>query len=159
MHNRLSVLVAEEVSRTANLLATLDRYQEEANLKQFREDFYQRYGQQEVPLMQALDVEMGLGYPVTHLPSTDHNPLLADLPLGEGVAGLPSYAWSAWQQFVFNKYVSAIQQNELILTLHDQELAPFVAPTLLLPHSMYAAVSVLSTSFQAVDQGNFELIH
>lgn len=55
---------------------------EDPALRRFKSAFAQRYEDREVPLMEALDEEMGVGFdPSTH-PAADESPLLEGLELG-----------------------------------------------------------------------------
>ena len=52
---------------------------------QFKADFAARYEDREIPLMEALDEEMGIGFDRSTHPAADESPLLAGMDLG-GVA-------------------------------------------------------------------------
>ena len=62
------------------------RDSEDPALARFKAEFAARYEDREVPLMEALDEEMGIGYDRSTHPAADESPLLAGLDLG-GVEG------------------------------------------------------------------------
>src|ERR1700757_1950161 len=55
---------------------------EDPALRRFKTDFAARYEAREVPLMAALDEEMGIGFDRSTHPAADESPLLAGLDLG-----------------------------------------------------------------------------
>ncbi|MFH5230775.1 lantibiotic dehydratase [Antrihabitans spumae] len=57
---------------------------EDPALTRFKAEFAARYEDREVPLMEALDEELGIGYDRSHHPASDESPLLAGLDLGGG---------------------------------------------------------------------------
>lgn len=75
-------LLAEAV----DLLHRLSSGREDPALSRFKAEFAERYEDREVPLMEALDEEMGIGYDRSTHPAADESPLLAGLDLG-GVVG------------------------------------------------------------------------
>jgi thiopeptide-type bacteriocin biosynthesis protein len=69
-----------------DLLHRLSPGLEDPALARFKSEFADRYEDREVPLMEALDEEMGIGYDRSTHPAADESPLLAGLDLG-GVVG------------------------------------------------------------------------
>ncbi|HYN70958.1 MAG TPA: thiopeptide-type bacteriocin biosynthesis protein, partial [Nakamurella sp.] len=81
-------LLAEAV----NLLHRLTPAGEDPALTRFKAEFGARYEDREVPLMEALDEEMGVGFDRSSHPAADESPLLAGLDLG----GMPpNHAFTA----------------------------------------------------------------
>lgn len=67
----LGANVVSEVSRAVTLLAKIGRGREDRLLLAFARAFTERYGDCEVPLLEALDEERGIGYDESVLPGTD----------------------------------------------------------------------------------------
>ena len=92
--------VVGELQRGVGILHALSRYRRHEGLRQFREQFTQRYQTREVPLAQALDEENGIGFERSSAPAAEAAPLLTGLPLaglartGQAPAGLPLPAWA-----------------------------------------------------------------
>lgn len=61
-YNTISKSEVENVYNSAKLLNRITPRVENENLKKFREAFYSRYEDEEIPLLQALDTECGIGY-------------------------------------------------------------------------------------------------
>ena len=80
-HNMIQLL-----TEAIDLLHRLSPGYQDAALSRFKTEFAARYEDREVPLMEALDEEMGIGFDRSAHPAADESPLLTGLDLG-GVAG------------------------------------------------------------------------
>lgn len=87
-------------------------------LNKFKQDFYNRYEEREISLMEALDPEMGIGYPSNSNLSTE--PLLDNLnfPLS---SSYNNQDYNSLQSFLFHKITdySSLNKKEIILTEED----------------------------------------
>ncbi|NME66794.1 lantibiotic dehydratase family protein [Flammeovirga aprica] len=69
--------IANEVCDAIQILSKLSKKPESGLITKFSEAFFQRYEYEEVPLLQALDVESGIGFPVSRAgEENDINPLI-----------------------------------------------------------------------------------
>jgi len=59
----IGIKIAEEVESTVAFLNKITPDYDNTTLAKFRQDFYSRYEDREVPVMEVLDTEIGLGYP------------------------------------------------------------------------------------------------
>jgi len=84
-------------------------------LNQFRKSFYNRYEEREIPLMEALDPEIGIGYPANR-GLGDHSSLLDNFPV-PGQQGTDSQS----NTFLSGLYKKAINvhNNEIVLSDED----------------------------------------
>lgn len=60
--NTVSSGISDSIYKTMEFLNRITPYFENDNLKNFKEAFYSRYEEEEVPLAHALDTESGIGY-------------------------------------------------------------------------------------------------
>jgi thiopeptide-type bacteriocin biosynthesis protein len=157
--NILTEVVQQEIRRVVELLSGLNTQPTAGNLQQFRTAFIERYEQQEVPLVQALDTEMGIGYPAHQQANVDPAPLIHDWPFVDPVAADNSVTSTEWQRFLLGKYLRAVETRDNSITLEDEELAAFLTPSLPLATSLYCLGSLLASSAQALDAGDFYFIH
>lgn len=74
--------VVRELTRGITLLHRLSGGGENPSLRRFKDAFRARYEDRAVPLMAALDEEMGVGFDPSRHPAADQSPLLAGLDLG-----------------------------------------------------------------------------
>lgn len=73
----ISKNVIDELQEAMNFLNKITCDQKNVMLNQFQQAFYDRYEEREIPLLEALDFEIGIGYPVYKGGGTD-SPLLED---------------------------------------------------------------------------------
>ncbi|TGE24555.1 hypothetical protein E5K00_04905 [Hymenobacter aquaticus] len=156
----LGEAVQAELRRTVELLHGLGKHHENEVLHKFRLAFLEQYEQQEVPLLQVLDMEMGIGYPADQQANTDPAPLLHDLPLGSSVPSETLLKWNAWQEFLFEKYLRVTSGQDTHIVLEAADVQPFLTPaTTPLPASLYCMGAVLAASTQALDAGEFQVVY
>lgn len=116
------------------------------NLTKFKEAFYERYEEREIPLLQALDVESGVGY-LQNLGSGDLNPLIDNivLPLKE-VKLEAKISWNAIQSFLLKKYNESLSKKLTEVIITDDELEKFNASWDDLPSTFNAMVEVVKSN-------------
>lgn len=110
------------------LLTFLNRFtpqmQGESNLMRFKEAFYARYEEAEVPLMQVLDNELGIGYPVSEGDTGDINPLVDDLVLaGPGLGRPQIFTKTANEDMLCQKYAEALRKGERVIDLTEGDVS------------------------------------
>ncbi len=94
-----------------------------SRLSEFKRMFYERYGEREIPLPEALDNDIGIVYG-NNKKETDNNPLIGDLvfPLKKTITNIP---WDSVQSFYLQKYVQALADNSYEVVITDKDLADF----------------------------------
>ncbi len=96
-------------------------------LAAFRDAFERRYGDREVPLVEALDEELGIGFEPSSGPASDPSPLLVGLPFTPPEEeGRVPFGYRA--QFVQWKLAEAIAAGAEELRLDPRELERFADP-------------------------------
>ncbi|MDJ1504309.1 lantibiotic dehydratase [Xanthocytophaga agilis] len=158
--NTLNTLVAEQLQKAIYLLSTIQSVNEPVHLVKFREAFRDRYENQSIPLLQALDIETGIGYPIREIGAHDFVPLLENIMLPATTTATQSIEWSPWQQFLFDNYTNALRHHQEVIYLSEKDLKPFMqeySPAL--PASLYSIGYLLAQSANAIDQGDFTIYH
>ncbi|GAB3961945.1 hypothetical protein GCM10028805_61780 [Spirosoma harenae] len=128
-------------------------------LKSFKERFYARYEEQEIPLAVALDEQMGIGYATAAVPGEAAfiHDLLASMSSSESAeAQFPlSSKADVW---LHQLYSSWIDSQQPILELTDLNLAALadVQTSQPLPDSYYTLGYFLAPSASAIDAGKFQ---
>ncbi|MEM7244049.1 MAG: lantibiotic dehydratase [Acidobacteriota bacterium] len=79
----LSENVTSQLADVLEFLRGASDFDHDRELGRFRDAFVERYGEREIPLVQALDEEAGIGYGNSSSTSSSGSPLLAGLPLDD----------------------------------------------------------------------------
>jgi class I lanthipeptide synthase len=151
--------VLAELGRAVELLLPLSPGLEEEGLERFRAAFVERYGEgAEVPLTEALDEEVGIGFELTGESGSEPSPLLEGLapPPRETDVKVP---WGARCEILLRKVEEAHAQGrrEIELTADDVRRlsgrGPFPRPR------AFAVLATLAArSQEALDAGDFRLL-
>ncbi|MFQ5599659.1 MAG: lantibiotic dehydratase family protein, partial [Candidatus Krumholzibacteriia bacterium] len=112
-------------------------------LEGFRSAFKERYGDRELPLVEVLDEEIGIGFGASKAPGADASPLLAGpaFPARPDERTRPVNARTAFLRWKLAETLAA-GKPEMVLT--DEELALFETSNLLpLPDAFHVTAAVL----------------
>lgn len=158
----LSATVCQLSHRVTNLLtdelsefAFLGKAYTNSYLEQFKKRFYQRYEEREVPLLTALDSELGIGYGRAVAGGADHLPLLDDVAFGR-TARPASTDWDYVEKLRFRLYETAIRQKSKCVAVTEediQEAKTLTNPSL--PASLFVLGNLMAPSQETIDEGNF----
>ena len=106
----------------ASLLGVMWRPHEA--LQTFTRTFEERFGDREVPLLEALDADTGIAFgPPRIVPS----PLLGGI-ISASLSPKSTLEWSAWQQFLLERIINAIARGETEILFDRGELTPYTRP-------------------------------
>jgi thiopeptide-type bacteriocin biosynthesis protein len=153
----LSDAVAAELVRVIETLHRIYPSGGETELDAFRTAFRERFEDREVPLVVALDEELGVGFGAVAGPSADGAPLLADLePAAD--AERPG-KWERRDSHLLSLLLDARAAggNEIRLTEADLAILANPSPPPL-PDAVGVAASVAAASHEAAANGDFRLL-
>jgi class I lanthipeptide synthase len=147
--------VIEEIARALELLAKLAPPIRDDPLERFRTAFTERYEDREVPLVEALDEEIGIGFDVSQ--AAEAAPLLAGLKLG-----VPNEDGARWEK---RDRILLHLVGETLRDRHRElELAPTQIDTLaavrqpLLPDALEVMATIAAASQEELDRGRFRVL-
>jgi thiopeptide-type bacteriocin biosynthesis protein len=149
--------VVSAITRGVRILHQLAPPQGSGGLARFRERFSNRYGAREVPLVEALDEEIGIGFERSDSPLAEASPLLAGLPFGAG--DRRAMPWTGRDALLLGKLAQALAEGagEIVLEAPDLEaLASQQHPPL--PDAFYVVATVAAESDRALAQGAFRVL-
>jgi len=119
--NYLEQKIVEQLIPAIKLLNKISIERHKSYLNKFKEMFYERYENMEIPLMVALDPEIGIGYG-SKVESDDFNPLIDNLPIRSKHSGtIQDLKWSLIDDIFQEKFSLAIKNNELIVIITDDD--------------------------------------
>lgn len=157
----LSDRVATQLAPALTRLLTIARTQAIPDLERFKRDFYDRYEEQEVPLLLALDSEAGIPYGDNAWSGIGHTPLIDNLSLAPS-AGSPTDSGreTTWTAFLIDAFTAAMRSGSPEVRLTDEDLARLASPTATdsFSPSLYAFGTLLAASPQAIDKGEFDFV-
>ncbi len=144
------VLAAAE--RAVSALHAASRLPVDGALERFRDAFLRRYDTHEVPLVEVLDGDAGLGYGGSAHPT----PLLRGLPFPEAPA---TGSWTARDEWLLRRTGLVTARGERELRLDDADLDALRDAGQRPPPPRALAVfgTLLADSGDAVDRGDFRL--
>jgi thiopeptide-type bacteriocin biosynthesis protein len=143
-----------ELQKTFEKLFVLSAQYVELNpLERFKQVFYQRYEEEEIPLMRALDVEAGLNFDAYTSETTEDfiEQLVADYQSIDQTFS----TFSRFDQWLQKLYLDWLESGSSILILSDENLASLPTPNNLIPDSYYTLGYFLASSTEAIDAGDF----
>ncbi len=143
---QLSARVLDELKAAISFLMQLNGPVVHSTLNKFKEEFTKRYEDSEVPLLEALDTESGIGYPAGAHASNDQSPLLEGLSF-KSTSPVAEYRMSEWQKKLADLYQQCVAQGKTELVVTDETflIDRKLVDVDLLPDSMYTICSVLAT--------------
>ncbi|ADB40692.1 lantibiotic dehydratase [Spirosoma linguale] len=120
----------------------------------FKNRFYNRYEDEEIPLSMALDQEFGVGYGnQTHL-GVGYAPMIDDLSLPTLETTVPATNSSWWQNLLLEKYSHTLRTGTHEIEISDSDLAYIDqrrVDKLIEPDSFYLFGNLLSAPGESVD--------
>ncbi len=152
----LSQAVLNELLHGVRILHSLARPDATAALlTPFRQAFVDRYDREAVPILEALDEEAGIGFPVS--PTFDAaSPLLKGLTFSNPVS--PTQPWSTREKFLLHKLGEALSQGAQEIVLDEHELDEIAHPTRFdLPDAFAVMARVAAASEAAMNEGDFRV--
>ncbi|HEY4307481.1 MAG TPA: lantibiotic dehydratase [Gemmatimonadaceae bacterium] len=155
---RLGANVIREITAGAELLRRFGR-SGDSLLDTFRHAFMARYEGRQVPLLEALDEEIGVGFPIRGDASPDAEPLLAGLAFPSRMD--PTAFWGSREATLLQLLANALTagSDEIVLTQRDIDgIATTNAPPPPLPNAYGAMVTIAARSEEALKRGDFRLL-
>lgn len=149
---RLDWKVARDALYGLHALNKLSSRPGQTNLTQFRDAFSERYETKEVPLLQAMDTESGVGYRQTRH-TGDIAPLVDDLGLPSVGEAVQEIRWNRVSAMLFRKYREALREDLFEVELTDKDLEGFDASWDDLPDTISAMVKIIEGASEENPQG------
>jgi hypothetical protein len=141
-HCTLEWRVAQDVLMGLEVLNKLTLRPTSTTMSQFRDAFNERWETKEIPLLQAMDTESGIGYRQTR-DTGDIAPLVDDLAIPGTGGGSQELRWNRLQSFLFKKYRESTAGHKYEVEFTDKDLEPFEASWDDLPDTMSAMVQIV----------------
>ncbi|MCX2582181.1 lantibiotic dehydratase [Pedobacter sp. MR22-3] len=151
--------VPEALFEALSFLEKIKTKPEKSELERFARVFFDRYEYGEVPLLEALDSEMGIGYPYRIDLSQDASELLSGIPSTTITQHYPTFKWTPWQKKLLEKYTEAIKNGDQVIELTESDALPNAGYINKLPQTAYSVCKLFHGPNQNLDRKNFKLLH
>jgi thiopeptide-type bacteriocin biosynthesis protein len=168
---RLGQAVVDEIARSVNMLYDLAEYRPgQGLLDRFKQQFAERYEDRELPLVEVLDEESGIGFGKGSDAGGEASPLLEGLALGVGNGGGggggggggqdEGMRFSGRDSFMLKKLMAlAPGTRELVLGDDDIKALSPRGDKPPMPDSFAVMATIAARSAEALAQGDFLFSH
>jgi thiopeptide-type bacteriocin biosynthesis protein len=153
----LGPVILDEIRYGIELLHRLARRPRQDRLARFREAFCRRYEGREVPLVEALDEDTGIGFDTLLGGTTTDSALLDGLSFPEAAAEM--VPWRPREVLLLGKLSEALSAGRREITLTATDLEKMAEPNPLpLPDAFSALAAVAAGSEEAASRGEFRVL-
>jgi thiopeptide-type bacteriocin biosynthesis protein len=155
--------VLEEIQRGVEVLLRLAVERQVEGLERFRKDFNERYEGREVPLLHALDEEVGIGFERASDFGAEASPLLRGIALGAAGSGDSTVTWGRVQGVLLAKLNRALAEGARQIEITPEDLdrmapADDQAKKSPMPDAFHVMVTLVAASQEAIDRGDFQIL-
>lgn len=113
------------LTKALKVLNKLSFHNENLDIKTFKEKFYQRYEDCEIPLAEALDNETGIGYGSNDNQNGAINPLIENLFIRGTNSEAREITLHRTKTFLLKRLINAIQNNQYTVTINSDDVKEF----------------------------------
>jgi lantibiotic biosynthesis protein len=153
----LGAELAAEVVRAVELCRRITFPGDGGPMDRFREAFAGRYESAEVPLVEVLDEESGIGFQVSGSPTAEASPLLDGLPFA-GAPGAERVPLHPRTRYLAGRVTDVVRRGELELVLDEKDLAALEnKEPVRWGASLSSMVIVAASSAEAADRGELQV--
>jgi thiopeptide-type bacteriocin biosynthesis protein len=140
----------EDLLAALDVLSRISPVLINTHLADFKRRFYERYEDKEMPLLEVLDTENGIGYGEQGL--TGNMPLIEDLSLPTDKPEAHNISQRAIEQLLYQKLREAEKAGKQTVELSWDEIRPFDPPTKPLPPSFAVLFRLLDAEQLLIEQ-------
>ncbi|MCA9025669.1 MAG: lantibiotic dehydratase [Planctomycetaceae bacterium] len=154
-HLSLGQNVVQEMLRGVEIVRSMYRRLID-DLAEFRRDFAERYGDREIPLVEALDEESGIGFRKSPLPNVESEPLLAGILMPMGLDA--TMTWTHQHTELLRHFTKTIAAGKQEMRLSKADIAALAGSPDELPDAFSVKCTLAAASCEDVDRGNFQIV-
>lgn len=115
------------------------------HLEQFKQKFLEKYEMEEVPLVEALDIDFGVGLGDSNSYITDISPLIKDLKAVNKTTQTPNgnYSINEVELFLYEKYQESVANSKEKVYITDEEIKKFDCDWHIFPDTLSVIFNIL----------------
>jgi hypothetical protein len=148
--NRLNIKIIDELKSSFEFLNKINPLYSNGKIQKFKELFTERYEEREIPLLEALDPESGIGYP-PQTASTGMNNFFNGLIFPKKIDPNKTVNLNRFETILFKKITEASVNNEKEILINDDDLIGLSA-------NWDDLNNTLSTKFQIIENDENKLL-
>lgn len=133
-------VIQNELFKVINFVNKIFRPSINENLNKFTSNYLERYEDEEMPILQVLDNENGIGYPEKDLES--NNILLNDLRINNTLSSDLILHFDKFKEILFEKFIRAEKETKYSIELSDDDFKDIDYSTDKLPSILYVFFNV-----------------
>jgi lantibiotic biosynthesis protein len=152
----ISPAIVNDVRRGIELLAAITDQSDNLAMRRFVREFMVRYQGNEVPLLQGLDEETGIGFDADGDSGSEDSSLLE----GTGFNRSPGRTidWNSRTAFLFQKLSEALRNDATEIALSDMDIKALSSqPAAELPKGLSVLAAIAAASGEAADRGEYRI--
>jgi thiopeptide-type bacteriocin biosynthesis protein len=138
----INISIQQQLQNGMEVLNKLMPMQGHDNLQSFARRFYSRYEGREMPLLEVLDTETGIGY--LEQGNESISPLVEDIVL-TGKSNEERLSWGKLENFWKSKMLDAVKHNRYSIEINDKDLEEFSSNWNDLPASMTVLFKIIDS--------------
>lgn len=119
----ISATYQEQLSEVSEILIQLGENKVNKLQNDFIQTFYERYENQEIPLLIALDTETGIGYGQTG--KSNYTPIANGFELPNNEDKSVTFNQNPFQQYLYEQFLLAYKKGEYQVSLNEKDLKHF----------------------------------
>jgi len=121
--NKLNAGIQSQISEALNVINLTNKTTPNLNLVAFAQKFYERYEDAELPLLEVLDNETGIGYTEQH--ASNITPLLDGFAIAGKTGGDTKFEWTLRDKVLFDKLLAAKEAKQHVVEFSETEFKDF----------------------------------
>lgn len=145
--------IIDELTKTMEFLNKITPLNKNETIKQFQEAFYKRYKEREIPLMEAVDPESGIGYPPKSN-NGDIAPLIDNFEIPQQ-HNQTSLSLTAFTSLLMQKTIECLSKKRKEIIFHDDDIKNFKSNWDDLPPTIYTVCEILDTDKMLIKASYF----
>lgn len=138
--NILDYRLKKDLKKAISLLNKITLSYGNERLNKFKIDFIKRYESREIPLVIALDTEIGIGYSFDR---SDDNELIDDLKFQESNKDYKNVIWNKFDDVLLKKVIGALDIKEYKITLTENDFISYSEDWSDLPDTLSSIIEII----------------
>ncbi|CAM3866488.1 MULTISPECIES: lantibiotic dehydratase [Flavobacterium] len=144
---QLNSSIQDSISDVIAFLNKITPNYNNTTLENFKKNFSERYEEAEMPLLQVLDVENGIGYPNKNTVGVNY--LIDDLEIGNAQQDF-EIKWTVQQKRLFELLLKSHKEDLKVLTITEEDFKDIDYTNTNLPHSFAIKFNVLNAETEKI---------